>query len=368
MRIREVVVAVCLLFFSGPIMAQLDNPFFKDVKSGKMESKIYGQLDYTGFFRNNEYFTNINQGQTYLGYHLMPRVHFVPNDKIKISAGFFTSKNFGELDFAEIRPVFSLETYAKNWTFIFGSTKGSLNHNLIEPMMDYEGYFYDRIEDGFQILYEDSALALDVWMDWEQATFRNSPDQEKFIVGNKLDWKFLNRKKVNLSIPLSTTFYHRGGSINDTDEKVSTRFNSSIGLSARIRSANKEIIFDNHLLYANDFSPTLSHTYQDGYGLYSNIGLKVNSLTFLASYWYGEEYTSSKGGALFNSVGKESRYYTERIRELVLLRMIYYKEIAPGLQADLRLEPYYDLKGSELEYSFSAYLRYNLFLDKKGIK
>lgn len=355
-----------LLIFCGSIelsTAQLDNKLFQPVNAPKSEHKLTGEFDFTGFFKNNEYFTNINPGQTYLGWQVFPKLKFSPNQTTSISGGVLFQRNFG-IDSTYRKIYFSFNKKVGHWNFTFGSIDNTLKHQLIEPLMDYESFYNERLEEGFEIEYKDSTKSMDLWMDWEEAITRNSANQERFFVGLNLEKKITPKNKINLALPFSTTFYHRGGSINNTESKVSTRIGSSLGLKLQKKGVKNTWFFDNYGLFSYDFSPSLSHTFQDGYGIYSNLGVKRKHMTYLLSYWYGEEFYTPKSGPLFNSTSIEGQQITERIRELIFLRMVYSKQIQDGLQVDIRLEPYFDLQNQDFEYAFGVALKYNLFLNK----
>lgn len=343
--------------------AQLENKLFQPVEKEQINHKLYGEIDFTGYFKNNEYFTNINPGRTYIGWQLFPKIAYIANKNTRIKGGFLFQKDFG-IDSTYRKAYLSLITKVGNWKFTFGSIDNTLKHQLIEPLLDYESYYNDRLEEGFEIEYQDSTKSMDLWIDWEEAITRNSANQERFFVGLKLDKKITPKNKVQVSLPFSSTFYHKGGSINNTDLKVSTRIGSSLGLQVKIPGEKNTIILDNYGLFSYDFSPSLSHTFQDGYGIYSNLGIQRKKMTYLLSYWYGQEFYSPKSGPLYNSTSIEGQQITERVRELLFLRMVYTKEMHKGLQIDVRLEPYYDLQNLNFEYAFGLALRYNLFLDK----
>jgi hypothetical protein len=348
-------------------LAQIANTAFMPLKEDKMTSAFKGEIDVTTFFKNNEYFTKINPGRTYLGWQLFPKVSYSPSKKTKLRGGFLFQKTFG-IDTTYIKPYFALEAKFKNWKITFGSIDNTLKHGLIEPLMDYESYYNDRLEEGFEIEYQDPTKSLDLWIDWEEAITRNSANQERFFVGLKANKKILNSNKLLIETPATATFYHRGGSINNTTAKVSTRIGSALGLKIRIKGEKNTWIFDNYGLYSYDLSPNISHTFQDGYGMYLNAGLKRKHLTYLVSYWYGEEFFTPKSGPLFNSTSIEGQRITERIRELLLLRVIYTQHLTPELQVDFRAEPYYDLQNSAFEYAIGIAFRYNLFLNKQSFK
>jgi len=364
---KAILLTLACLISLQEIKAQIANTAFMPVNSKKSTNTLQGEFDVTTYFKNNEYFTKINPGQTYLGWQLFPKIKYSPSKKINIKGGFLFQKTFG-LDTTFIRPYFALETKIKNWKVTFGSIDNTLKHRLIEPLMDYESYYNERLEEGFEIEYNDSNKSLDLWVDWEEAITRNSENQERFFVGLKATKKVINKKKFELDLPITTTFYHKGGSINNTDSKVSTRIGSALGLKIRLKGEKNTWILDNYGLYSYDLSPSISHTFQDGYGLYLNAGLKRKHLTYLASYWYGEEFFTPKSGPLFNSTSIEGQRIAERIRELIMLRVIYTQHLTQDLQVDLRVEPYYDLQNSDFEYAIGIAFRYNLFIDKQSLK
>ena len=360
---KVILLLIVYAFCIFAMKAQIANTAFMPIQGPTSTSALQGELDVTTYFKNNEYFTKINPGQTYLGWQLFPKISFTPNKKVNLKGGFLFQKTTG-LDTTFVRPYFAIETQFKKWKITFGSIDNTLKHQLIEPLMDYESYYNERLEEGFEIEYMDSSKSLDLWIDWEEAITRNSVNQERFFVGLKANKKLINTAKFSMELPITTTFYHKGGSINNTESNVSTRIGSALGLKLRFKGKNNTIILDNYGLYSYDLSPSISHTFQDGYGMYLNLGIQRKKMTYLASYWYGEEFYTPKSGPLFNSTSIEGQQIVERIREIFLLRFVYTQQLSKGLQVDLRAEPYYDLQNKEIEYAIGFVFRYNLFVNK----
>lgn len=140
---------ILLVFFSlQPAFGQLNNAMFEDrlevVESDS--AKLFAGLNLLGFSKNNEYFDTIIEGYTLLGYQINPFVSYHLAKNIRLDAGAYFQKDFGNQDFSTIAPTLSLKIQKKPFRLIFGNLEGSLNHRLIEPLYDFERVINSRLE------------------------------------------------------------------------------------------------------------------------------------------------------------------------------------------------------------------------------
>jgi hypothetical protein len=85
-----------------------------------------------------------------------------------------------------------------------------------------------------------------------------------------------------------------------------------------------------------------------------------NGLSINPTYWLGNGFIADRGTTLYQSVSLDKPRYTEKMRELIFVRFIYGKTVAPDLSLNVRFEPYYDVRNSLMEFSYSVYLSYRL--------
>jgi hypothetical protein len=91
------------------------------------------------FFKNNEYFNKIVDGYTLFGSQLNPQLVYYPTEDLRLEAGVFLWKDFGNPLLQQVRP-----TYRATWTtnrhqFVLGNIRPHLNHGYIEPLLTLNG-------------------------------------------------------------------------------------------------------------------------------------------------------------------------------------------------------------------------------------
>jgi hypothetical protein len=119
-------------------------------------------------------------------------------------------------------------------------------------------------------------------------------------------------------------------------------------------------------VYYKDISFTKRQIFDSGNAYLSHLLFSFKYFDLDFRYWRGNGYIGPKGGGLFQSVSQFIPGYSEKIRKLFLMSLIYDKEILKNVNFDFRFSPYYDFGNKATEYSYELYLRYrlNLFLRK----
>src|SRR5574344_2136628 len=125
------------------------------------------------FTRDAEYFLPETKGYTAVGYFVQPtlRLNASTYDLVVEAGGQFLGIA-GDGHRLHVNPVFRLEYTPTSWLSLVGGTiYGNLNHGLYEPMYDFDRYFYNNQEDGFQIFVMKDTRHLrftsDTWVNWE---------------------------------------------------------------------------------------------------------------------------------------------------------------------------------------------------------
>ncbi|RZJ87100.1 MAG: hypothetical protein EOO60_12590, partial [Hymenobacter sp.] len=102
------------------------------------------------FFKDNEYFNDIVQGYTLFGTQLNPQLVYYPIKDLRLEAGVFLWKDFGNPQLRQVRPTFRATWTKGSQQFIFGNIRPHLNHNYIEPLLDFEQVILKPLEEGLQ--------------------------------------------------------------------------------------------------------------------------------------------------------------------------------------------------------------------------
>lgn len=371
--------------------AQLDNTSFystyfeqkgvssSDSSSNSIQRKINLEVDYFGFFENREFFETIADGYTLFGSQFLSKLSYSPDTTLKISAGIFLRKDFGSAmnnsRFNQIQPYFQF-LYKKNkHQFIFGNLEGNLQHNLIEPLFNFENLINRRLENGVQYKYLSKNTSLDTWIDWVTMIYPYSDFDEELHFGLNVERTIIsskNRKKWKSTIPLQLTAIHKGGQINTTGNPLVTIFNAAIGNKTTYYFGNTNS--DSYLKYIRthlygvffiDNSSVPSFTFENGMGIYANLEVATQKHQLMVSYWRGQDFVAPLGGDIYSSV---SRIYTpnpqnEPLRNLLILRILTNFSIPNSAKDDakivFRATPYYNFGTQELNFSTGLYAIFN---------
>ncbi|WP_255478568.1 hypothetical protein [Rufibacter sp. XAAS-G3-1] len=375
---KWLLVATAAILAGQTALAQLNNKaleFRRPVKPDQAGELQLG-LNVLGFQKNNEYFNDIAEGYTLFGYHLNPRLIYFPSANVRIDAGVQVQKDFGSRRYSLLQPTFTIRYEENGMALLFGTLEGHLNHGYIEPLYDFERVITNRLENGIQFLLNKPGAKLDVWIDWQRYLRRMDPFQEEVAGGASAELT-LYRTPVSLDfpentpetgtyigLPLQFTAQHRGGQIDVADLPLVTLTNVAAGLVIR-KSYDKKVLkalhFQPYVVGWKDFSNTKVQPFKQGGGLYLNAGVDTKYQNVLLSYWRGNGYYSELGGKLFPSVSSnfKSADYTQKNRQLLIVRFLHDLELTQGLTLTLRLEPYIDLDDPQLEFSNSLYLNFN---------
>lgn len=359
-----------LIVWLKPVFGQLDNLLFEDrmLVDEADSGKLFAGLNFLGFSKNNEYFNTIIEGYTLLGYQLNPYASYHLAKHVRLDAGAYFQKDFGNQNFSTIAPTLTLKITKRDVALLFGNIESSLNHRLIEPLYDFERVMNNRLETGIQFQTMTENLFIDLWVDWQNMIYNRDVEQERFVSGlsfakdiTKNDWP----------VTLITQFVvgHKGGQINNSSLPLETAMNSAAGLqlSHNSRSFVSQWTWNMFHVYYDNLSSVVERPYKDGSAIYVNANAATRvGLSIMISYWKSHEFLSVQGGKVYPSVSVfDSRVQREKM-ELMIMRFLYQREVSKGLQLALRLEPYYDIGFGSFQYAYGFYLQFNdrFFLTK----
>jgi hypothetical protein len=315
------------------------------------------------FLRNNEYFHEMLTGYTLFGSLLQARIAYQANANWKLSGGIFLRKDFGHAGFYAIEPLLSLKYQRNGLGMIFGNLEGNFNHRLIEPLYHYERYITQHPENGLQFLVNRTKWWSDTWIHWEVMQYNRSNYQEQFTGGHVTYYTLLKRQQHELKAIGQGLISHRGGQIDVDTNAMQSRLSAALGFeyTYRLNGWLREIKTQNYILYSSLLNAPKSDRYHSGNSFYLNVLLNTRYHAGLSfSYWQGNDFLSSRGGDLFQSISSPytQKVVTDNHRKLLIARLYYQKQLTKDLYADVRAEPYYDLGRSFLEYAYGFYLTY----------
>ena len=315
------------------------------------------------FFKNNEYFNQIIEGQTLFGTQLNPQLVYYPSPTLRLEAGVFLWKDFGNPRLQLVRPTFR-GTWTKGRSqFILGNIRPHLNHDYIEPLFNFERVILRPLEEGLQYRYLGRRLFLDAWVDWQRQQYRFSNFQEELAGGLSSSWCVSPAgSRWQITLPLQFTATHKGGQIDTLDQPLQTVFNQAVGLvlQRELGSNLNAVRLNAYVLGFQDRSGTSRLPFQSGTGLYLNSTLETKYGDAMLSYWQGRRFLAPLGGDLFQGASRtvNNPGYTEAHRRLLLLRLLRDFRIADPAALTVRVEPVYDLNAKRLDFSFGVYLNF----------
>ncbi len=366
-RYPLILIALGWLGSANPAWAQLDNrAFLHPVPLGPQYERQL-RLDVQGFLFNkdNEYFNKIDPGRTYFGAHLAPRLVYFPTGNLRLEAGVFLWKDYGTPRFRQIRPLFTLKYRHGPHHLIFGNLEGNLRHGYIEPLFDFERVMTDRLEEGIQYQLQTPRTNLDAWVNWQRQQYRFSDFQEEVAGGLTAERQLLGDSTGWLvKLPFQFTGTHHGGQLDTIEKPLQTLFNVATGLRLR-RALPSNLVsavhFDGYVTYFNDYSFTRALAFQEGTGLYLNVGTDTRLSNLQLAYWQGNGYIAPLGGRLYQSVSSSpvDQEYVERRRQLLILRVLRDYQLPGNLTLSTRFEPLYDMNNGLFDFSFALYLNFN---------
>ena len=316
------------------------------------------------FFKDNEYFNKIVDGYTLSGTQLNPQFVYYPTKDLRLEAGVFLWKDFGNPTLQQVRPTYRATWTVKNHQFIFGNIRPHLNHNYIEPLFNFERVMLKPLEEGVQYCYLNDRLFVDVWVDWQRQQYRFSNFQEEITGGLSSSYHLTGRQNLwQVVVPFQFTAMHHGGQIDTLNKPLQTLFNEAVGLEARrsMGTSIKALRLNAYALGFQDHSFTAGQfPFKNGTALYLNGTIETKYGDAMLSYFEGEHFIAPLGGDLYQGFSRtvSDPTYTETVRRVLLLRLLRDFRISDAATLTVRVEPVYDFRGRKTDFSFGFYLNF----------
>lgn len=369
-RLPGGLVLVWLLGLAPPARAQLDNrAFLHPLAVGPAyDRQLRLSVNAFQFFKDNEYFNKIADGYTLFGTQFNPRLTYFPSSNLRLEAGVFLWKDYGNPRLQQVRPTFTAKYLSPSGrhAVLFGNIESHLHHGYLEPLFDFERVMLKRLEEGLQYKFQSRRVHLDAWVDWQRQQYRFSNYQEQITGGLATDFALLRdtTSAWRLNVPLQFTAQHFGGQIDTIDAPLQTLFNYAAGVRLARRlpfNGVRRVWADAYGLYFQDRSFTYALPYQKGTGLYLNAGVDTRFGNVLVSYWQGHHFVAPLGGRLYQSVSTTvgDPQLTDPNRKLLLVRLLRDFYLPGNVVLTARAEPVYDLNARVLDFSLGVYLNFN---------
>ena len=361
-----------LIFCGNTVSSQSFEDFMKKNADIADSSKFAVKIENLNFLKNNEYFNDFGEGYTLIGYFLKPQIAYRPHKKLSIFAGIHLQKYSGMQKFAEILPAFTVEYRpTNNISLVFGELRGSINHNLTDFVSYNEYVLTQNSENGLQMLFNYPRIKSDIWINWMQYIFKDSPFPEKFLFGISNEIKlFETNKKSALNAKLSIVASHVGGQIDISEVPIETIINTISGLEYCFKINKKylnEIKLFSHYHSCYDASPNKRLDYLYGYGIFSGVELANKYFDLKLAHWFAEYYFSKYGNPMFQSIS-QTKTYSEDQRAFANAHFFWTYQPLTFVKLGAGIDLYYDLYNYKTDYSFGFYIKTNFNFKIKKIK
>lgn len=300
-----------------------------------------------GFFRNNEYASDLIADYTLPGYRLRADLGYTSSTQIPISLSLGVSNIYywgsslypaaiaysdlpywsgegGRYTRFRLKPFFQAAiTPRQGLAVILGNLEGGSQHELIEPLYNPELNLTADREAGLQIKYVGARSKIDLWVDWLSFIYKHDTHPEAFVFGLNARHRFANQDKTNLELRLQALAHHRGGVLNERPDTVHSWSNAALGLVyTRRLKLGRQLAQWYTSLYALGYTQRGEHYPVDrGWGGYVESGLKWQRWHMRLALWQGQNFISALGTPFVQSIGRAGRdkIHSRRTRYLQLL-------------------------------------------------
>ena len=190
--------------------------------------------------------------------------------------------------------------------------------------------------------------------------YQTKTNETKVLNPNGIEFEQQQTHHLLKSI-IQFTAHHRGGQIDKDTSNMVMQFDGAAGLSYQfITPNNYSFKTEVYAVLYQENTNSKFYPYRNGNGLLAHVLMAKNGFSVNPTYWLGNGFIADRGTTLYQSVSLDKSGYTEKMRELLFIRFIYGKKVAPHLFLNVRFEPYYDVRNSLMEFSYSVYLSYKL--------
>jgi hypothetical protein len=332
----------------------------------------WGFLHYN---KDNEYLQRINPGETFFGNQLWAFNTFALGhsddfkESISLSLGGLVKYDFGGYE-SKMRfsPIMQIKLQTKKGILIAGNLISQTQHNLPEPMINYDLAFKRPVEYGTQVFKKTKHWDTEAWLDWRQMLDTQTFRQEIISFGTRLEYQLFESHKHALNAKMQgyLMLLHRGGEGFRYFLPLMNRGTYSTGFT--LYSDRKEAKYCNipkftlnaWAFYQKDFSPKLSQPMREGTAMMVNLGIRLNrNQQLIFTGYQANKFTTPLGAPFYQCVNETNPIYFNPVRKIVAARFIQrFHLVSQRFQLESRLEPIYDLDDRYLLYSLGLYLKY----------
>lgn len=340
-------------------------------------NRIILRVDGQHFFVDNEYFGRRIEGYTLPGFRLTPKIIWEIGDRLTLQGGaswlhywgahsYPATMSYGVLpDYSDTSALAHVVPWmqarlmlTKGLELTLGSLDAS-QHGLPFPLYNPERQYAADPEQGLQLTAWGNWGEAEVWVDWREFIWNNSPRQERFTLGvsGKLE---AASGKWTFSLPLHFLAQHVGGQILATTTPIQNNFNAAGGIAVQHDWDRWSASLSCRTMWYHQHGNT-TIPFTQGRGLYPEMTVNYNNRAgLLLSYWYGDRFVPLLGSWLYSSLSSVDYTTVLDCCQIASLRAVYKWEPA-RMPFILHLEgsAYYDLGERQTQFSVGCVLNFH---------
>ncbi|MFW5974926.1 MAG: hypothetical protein ACOCQ6_01835 [Bacteroidota bacterium] len=341
---------------------------FGQGEAGGKQERLLLELDYTGFFKNNEFFADQAEGYTLTGNHITSFLNYRLGDRASLNTGVHFRYYHGMDSLAEVAPFISLHLKPGQFTDItLGSYRLNEQYGVSTVLLFDEHRLTDYTGEGVRASIHKIHLWMDAWIDWEKFILHGDPFREEFQAGLSGDWTFLDLSSSSLSLISQWLVEHKGGQIDNSVLPVSTVLNTHHGLVFRHDFPPGFLTYGKvslgYFTY-RDINGNAPWTHEEGNAMQAKLKLNLKQHSLSGGYFEAEEFMAPYGHPLFQT--SDLNNPEKHFQHLEMLHAGYHfqQQFYEGLSVAFIAQGFYLMRQERLHHSmeFRAILNRSFFL------
>lgn len=322
------------------------------------EKELSLQVDNRNFFRNNEFFSDLADGYTLLGFHITPTVQYQVQDKLTIKGGVHALKYTGREDFRKLHPYFGLSyNFNPEFSMTIGSYSIEDRYRMINPLFSDERKIDAYVQNGLNFLYDRKDFYGNLWLDWDQFIYRKDKFREKFTMGGAFNWKVISGESdILLSIPLEFLLRHKGGQINNSELPIISIFNYTSGANLEynftdrfIRKAGISFLY----LSYRDLSNKDVYAYKNGNAFYPYASVESQFSRLRVGYWDGYQFYAPSGYPMFQNIAFDNNTFGKKERQMITANFRYSRQLIESVDLSVMWGNFVNTENGNWNYTYS---------------
>lgn len=314
------------------------------------------------FLKNDEYFGLITEGYTLFGYWANPGVSYQLSDELSLHVGAWAQKYFGLDSLSKLCPSYTATyTPSEHFQLELGDVSWECE-DIALPLLNEERALISPQHEGLLIRAKGKRIYSTTWIEWEEFLFAQENKQEELNLWTNNQLLLVDADNWKLSLPFQAVVHHQGGQINAYPKKPLVMvLNNAAG--ANLGFTKGKFGFGVNYLFCGykDLASVPYSLYANGNGHLLSLTGEYNGFTLGYTFWKANQYISSVGTQMFNTVGDVvGAPYNETYRELSVPYFKYRKQIAEHAVICAGATGYYDHNNGGLDYYYWVTIAMNI--------